>query len=320
MAIGASYAGVRSMTGTSGGGFALMVEALGLSAIAEIPLVVVDVQRPGPATGMATRTEQSDLSFVLTASQGEFPRMIIAPRDVQDAFYQAIRALNLADKYQMPVIILSDQYLSDCTKTVKAFDLENTSIQRHIIDPHSMADDEKYKRYKFAPRGISPRLIPGFKENQVVLADSHEHDEFGYISEDIDNRIKMMQKRMNKLNALSDELMEPVHFGSEKPEVLLLAWGSTMGPVTEAVKLLLEDGLEVAALVFGDIYPLPLKSLEKYRKSARKIINVEQNFTGQLARLIRQETGITCHNSILKFDGRQIDFKEIYIGVREVAL
>lgn len=306
MAIGASYAGARAMTGTSGGGFSLMVEALGLSGMAEIPLVVADVQRPGPATGLPTRTEQSDLKFVISAAQGEFPRMVIALRNHTDAFYQTIRAFDLAEKYQIPVILLSDQYLGDSSSTIDAYDIDKINV----AEPASDFDGD-YLRYRFSDDGISPRLIPGKTENLVCI-DSDEHDEHGCITESADIRTKMVNKRMKKLEKLELELQEPELIGAGTFETLLVGWGSTYGPITEAIKLLndKQDG-KYAALVFGDVYPLPKKRLEKLAGTAKQIINVEQNATGQFAGLIREQTGIVCGKSVLKYDGRQLSGEEI---------
>lgn len=314
MAIGASYAGARAMTGTSGGGFSLMVEALGLSGMAEIPLVVIDVQRPGPVTGLPTRTEQSDLKFVISASQGEFPRMVISLRNPSDAFYQTMRAFNLAEKYQIPVILLSDQYLGDATSTVAPFDPKK--IQR--IEPESeYSGKDEYLRYRYTENGISPRLIPG-KTEHLVAIDSDEHDERGRITESAEVRIKMMDKRMKKLESLKQDLQEPEFIGDDGFETLLIGWGSTWGPIDEAVQLLNEDqDAHYAALVFGDVYPLPVKLLKEKTAKAHRIINVEQNATGQLADLIREETGIVCDSSILKYDGRQISGEEIAERIRK---
>lgn len=308
MAIGASFAGARTMTGTSGGGFSLMVEALGLSGMAEIPLVVVDAQRPGPVTGLPTRTEQSDLKFVISASQGEFPRMVIALRHHTDAFYQTIRAFNIAEKYQIPVIILTDQYLGDASATVAPFDLSGIELIKPA-DTTGAAGD--YLRYRFTEDGISPRLIPGKTEN-LVMIDSDEHDERGWITESAQVRTKMVDKRFKKLEKLTAELMEPDFIGSEDFTTLFIGWGSTYGPVAEAVQLLNESKSGgYAALIFGDVYPLPEKLLREKAARAQRIINIEQNATGQFAALIRENTGIVCTASILKYDGRQISAQEI---------
>ena len=314
MAIGASFAGARAMTGTSGGGFSLMVEALGLSGMAEIPLVVIDVQRPGPVTGLPTRTEQSDLRFVISASQGEFPRMVIALRDPSDAFYQTMRAFDLAERYQIPVILLSDQYLGDATTTVEPFDSNRVPIA-HPAD--EFVGDGEYLRYRYTESGISPRLIPG-KTKHLVTADSDEHDERGWITESAEVRTHMMDKRMKKLDGIRQELLEPAFIGADGFDTLLLGWGSTWGPLSEAVKLLNQEGNKrYAALVFGDIYPLPQKLLLEKAAKATRIINVEQNATGQLAGLVREETGVSCTGSILKYDGRQISAEEIAARVQK---
>ncbi len=308
MAIGASFAGARAMTGTSGGGFCLMVEALGLSGMAEIPLVVVDVQRPGPATGLPTRTEQSDLKFVISASHGEFPRMVIALRNHTDAFFQTVRAFHLAEKYQIPVIILSDQYLGDASATVEPFDLSKVNVAK---PSDSYQGEGEYLRYQFTQDGISPRLIPGKSKNFVSI-DSDEHDERGWITESADVRVKMMDKRMKKPEKLKLELQEPDFIGPETFDTLFVGWGSTWGPIAEAVKVLNEEtNGKYAALVFGDVYPLPQKLLKEKASKARQIINIEQNATGQLAELIREQSGIACTSSVLKYDGRQISGEEI---------
>lgn len=310
-AIGASYAGARAMTGSSGGGFSLMVESLGFAGIAEIPLVVIDSQRPGPATGLPTRTEQSDLSFILTASHGEFPRIVLCARNAEDAFTQTIKALNLADKYQTVVFLLTDQYIADSNVTIPMYDLNKVKIERHILSEEDIVPSEEYKRYKVTESGISERLIPGKSKNQVVIVDSDEHTESGHITEEAEVRNAQMEKRFRKFTSIEDDLDEPEYFGYEDIDILLVGWGSTYGALKDAVKLLNDKGIKTGALSFGDIYPLPKKKLIKYKNKAKKIINVEQNFTGQLGKLITQETGILMDSSILKYDGRQIIGSEI---------
>jgi len=315
MVLGASFAGARAMTGTSGGGFSLMVEALGLSGIAEIPIVIVDVQRPGPATGLPTRTEQSDLRFVIHASQGEFPRKVIALRNHEDAYKQTLRAFEIAEKYQIPVIILSDQYLADNSATIKPF-----SLPKKALDAEVKLQSGEYKRYLLTKDGISPRLIPGQTE-KLVMSDSDEHDELGLITESAEVRNSMVEKRTRKLLGVVEELEEPEFFGSKKADVLLIGWGSTWGPIKEAVALLnLETPNKYCALVFGDVFPLPEKLLKEKSKQAKFIINIEQNATGQLAGLIREKTGIVCTQSVLKYDGRQITGAEIVSLVKGVLV
>ncbi len=307
MAIGASFAGGRAMTGTSGGGFCLMVEALGLSGMAEIPLVVVDVQRPGPTTGLPTRTEQSDLKFVISAAQGEFPRMVIALRHHEDAYQQTIRAFLLAEKYQIPVILLSDQYLADATATIPMPDPRAASL----FEPEKLQARGDYARYRITDSGVSPRILPGDKRG-FAAADSDEHDEHGRIIEDGDSRVRMMDKRMRKLELLKRELREPELLGEGDPGVLLIGWGSLYGPLEEAVRLLNRKGGETyGALVFGDIWPLPHRTLEEMAARAKTVINVEQNFTGQLASLVREACGIRTDASVLRYDGRQMSGEEI---------
>lgn len=316
-AIGASYAGARAMTGSSGGGVSLMVEAFGLAGITETPIVIVDSQRPGPATGLPTRTEQSDLSFLLTASQGEFPRILISVRNAEDAFYKTVKALNLADKYQTVVILLTDQYLADSNITIPKYNLNNIEIERYISNGEELKEDEEYKRYKVTQSGISPRMIPGNSKNQVVLVDSDEHTEESHITEETEVRNAQMEKRMKKLELIKKDIEEPEFIGKEDLEILLLGFGSTYGALKDAVEELNNQGEKVGALSFGDIYPLPEEGLRKYAKQAKIIINVEQNFTGQLGKLITQETGILMTYSILKYDGRQICGNDIVARLRK---
>lgn len=295
IALGASYGGVRSMTASSGGGLALMVEAIGLTAITETPLVIVDVMRPGPATGMPTKTGQSDLSFLLHASQDEFPRMILAVRDPEDAYYQTIRAFDIADEYQMPVFVLNDQYLADAQMTIPMLK-PTQSINQHLAS----SLEAPYKRYKITDTGISPRLIPG-QFDQPIICDNHEHGEFGEITEDPSMRTTMHLKRLRKLETLKKHIQEPRYIGLPDAEIILVGFGSVQGAIAEYVK----HNEHVGGLIFGDIYPLPTKKLKHF--SHRTLINVEMNATGQLARLIRMETGITFKKSLLKFDGLQIN-------------
>ena len=317
MALGASYAGVRAMTGSSGGGFALMVEALSLAGIIEVPVVLINVQRPGPATGFPTRTEQGDLRFMIHAGHGEFPRMVIALRNPEDAFYQTARAFNLAEKYQIPVLLVSDQYLADCRTTTKPFDFNKIEIERYISGAEAITDKE-YKRYKITENGISPRILPGKVPGQVVLIDSDEHDEWGHITESDEIRTKMVDKRMKKLEGLKSEVQEPWIIGDEEPENLIVCWGSTYGAVKEAVDRLREEDVSIGALVFGDIWPFPTERLLKMGKGAKKIIDIEQNATAQLDSLIREEALIKSTEKILKYDGRPFSGDELYARLKEV--
>lgn len=317
MVLGASFAGARAMTSTSGGGYSLMVEAVGLAGITETPAVIVNVQRPGPATGLPTRTAQGDLKFVINAAQDEIPRMVISLRSAEEAFYQTARAFNMADKYQIPVTILSDQYLADSGVTMEPYDFSKIKIERHLADTDTVGD-EPYKRYKVTESGISPRIVPGKIPGQVFMVDSDEHDEFGHIIESGDLRNQMMQKRMRKMEALKGDIQEPWHLGSKEPELLIVAWGSTYGPLREALELLGQEGKNVAALVFGDVWPLPTKLFKEYSQRVQKIAAVEGNYSGQLADLIQQETCIPIPYRWNKYDGRAWGYEEICSKVREV--
>jgi len=319
MALGASYAGVRAMTGSSGGGFALMVEALSFAGISEFPIVIVNAQRSGPATGMSTRTEQSDLRFIIHAGHGEFPRMVMALRDPEDAFYQTARAFNIADKYQIPVIILTDLYLADYTKTTQPFDFSKIKIERYLCREEDTGDSE-YKRYKITESGVSPRMIPGKVPGEVVLIDSHEHDEYGHITEDPKLRTEMVLKRMRKFEGLKEEAEEPWLIGEVNPENLVVCWGSTYGAVKEAVYRLKVEGFSIGALVFGDIWPFPKKKLLNMGKTAKNIIDIEQNATGQLNSIIKEETPYESNFKILKFDGRPFSGDEIYRRLKDEVL
>ena len=312
MALGGSYSGIRSMSGTSGGGLALMNEAIGLAGITETPVVVADVQRPGPATGLPTRTGQGDLLFAINSAQDEFPLMVIAPRDQKDLFYNGFRALNIADKYQIPVIILSDQFNADSSKNIKEFNFESLEINRHLISEDD-PDAKDYKRYKFTEDGISKRAYPGQLKGEYVLVDSDEHDEKGHIVEDGETRTKMVDKRASKMKKLiKEDLQEPDYYGEEDIDYLLLTWGSTYGPAREAYQLLKNDDIKVGLLTFNDVWPLPKEQLETLSCDDVELVTVELNSSGQFASLIASETLIDVKKSILKYDGRPFTGKEIY--------
>ncbi len=311
MALGGSYSGIRSMSGTSGGGLALMNEAIGLAGITETPVVVADVQRPGPATGLPTRTGQGDLLFAINSAQDDFPLMVIAPRDQEDLFYNSFRALNLADKYQIPIIILSDQFNADSSKNISEFDFDSLTIERHL-----MASDDKntenYKRYKFTEDGISPRAYPGQLKGETVLVDSDEHDEKGHIVEDAETRTKMVDKRAHKMDQLIEkDLQKPEYYGEEDIDYLLLTWGSSYGPAREAYQLLKADDIKVGLLSFNDVWPLPTNKLEELAEDT-EMVTIELNSTAQFKSLIASETLLDVENSILKYDGRPFTGKKIY--------
>jgi 2-oxoglutarate ferredoxin oxidoreductase subunit alpha len=316
LAIGASYGGLRSLTATSGGGFSLMAEAFGLAGVSETPLVVVEAQRPGPATGLPTRTEQADLLFVLHASQGEFPRVLLAPGTARQAFYATIKAFDLADKYQIPVAILTDQFLADSYFTEPRFDLSHVQISRHLLGEKKAKTLKEYRRYEITQSGVSPRTLPSAFGLEAV-ADSHEHDETGHITEDAEIRRKMVDKRYRKMKGLTGELAPPTRIGKQKPEYLLVGWGSTYGPMTEAVDILNHDGFSVGGIHLSELWPFPSHEMARILTHARKWAVVENNSTGQLARLIQMEIQKKPDARILKYDGRPFMANDIVEGFRK---
>ena len=316
MVVGASYAGVRAMTSTSGGGYSLMVEAVGLAGMIETPAVIANVQRPGPATGLPTRTAQGDLHFVIHAAQDEIPKIVIALRNVEEAFYQTIRAFNLADKYQVPVTLISDQYLADAQTTILPYDFSKVKNEKHLADANDIVKD-LYKRYKFTEDGISPRIIPGKIPGQVLMVDSDEHDEYGHIIESDIQRTQMMDKRMKKIEAIKNDVQEPWYLGSEKPDTLIVAWGSTYGVIKAVIEAFKKQGKAVGALVFGDVCPLPVSVFNQYATIAKNIITVEGNYSGQLADLIQQKTCVPIKIRLNKYDGRAWGYEELYHKIQE---
>lgn len=309
MAIGASYAGTRAMTGTSGGGFCLMCEGLGLAAMTETPIVVINAQRPGPSTGLPTRTAQGDLLFVLHASHDEFPRFVFAPRDPQEALNMVIRAFNLAEKYQVPAIILSDQYLAD-TK----WSYDQLSCEERPVRPLFSWDGvPPYQRYALTPDGVSPRLSPGGEA--LVIADSDEHDEYGHLTEDLVLRKAMQEKRMRKLEFMRKEMRLP--FVLEGKDATLIGWGSTWGVLLEVRKALAQKGKSIGVVHFSDLYPLP-EGLRDFLQRFPNPIVVEQNFSGQLAMLLERETLFPFPKRICRYDGLPFLVEELVEQVEEV--
>ena len=306
MIIGAAFAGARAMTATSGGGFCLMVEGLGLAGMTETPIVVVLGQRSGPAIGLPTRTEQGELEFVIHASHGEFPRAVLAPATIEDAFWLTIKAFNLAEKYQLPVILLSDQHLASSYSTVNKFDFSKVTIDRGLLlSKEEIMKLGEYKRHQITSSGISPRALP-LEGGALVVTDSDEHDEEGHLVEDADVRTRMMLKRLRKLDGLRDEIGQPRIYGPRRAETTLIGWGSTYGALKEAVDILRGDGLDANLLHLNELWPFPMRAVSEVLDGAHRSFVVESNATGQLAHLIRAETGKKVTGSILKFDGRPI--------------
>jgi 2-oxoglutarate ferredoxin oxidoreductase subunit alpha len=309
MGIGAWYAGARGLASTSGGGFALMVEGLSLAGMIESPMVVHIGQRPGPATGLPTRTEQGELLFALYSGHGEFPRIILAPGTIEDCFYLAQKAFNLADQYQVPVFILTDQYLLESHYNIPFLDPTRTPFEKHFVKT-----GQGYKRYQLTKSGLSPRGIPGFGEGLIVL-DSDEHDEEGHITEDLELRTKMVNKRLKKLDLLKKDVLAPELVGPENYNTLIIGWGSTYHAIKEAFgKLGLED---VAFLHFKQVYPLH-SNATAYLQKAKKRVIIENNATAQFSQLIRLQTGFDMDHKILKFNGLPFSVEELELQLKSV--
>jgi 2-oxoglutarate ferredoxin oxidoreductase subunit alpha len=314
MVIGAGYAGVRAMTATSGSGFCLMVEGLGLAGITETPIVAVDAQRPGPAVGLPTRVEQGDLEFVLYAHHGEFPRAVLAPATIEDAFWLTVKAFNLAEKYQLPVILLTDHVLATSYTTVDGFDLSRVTIDRgDLFSDGEQAKPEGYKRHKITGSGISPRAFPGLGE-ALVITDADEHDEEGHLTEDAQIRTEQVEKRLRKLAGLKEDISAPALYGPQKAETTLVGWGSTYGALREAVDILNQARVSANLLHLSELWPFPAEAVAAALDTAQNSYVIENNATGQLAHLIRAETGKKVSGKILKYDGRP--FTPEYIAAK----
>ena len=304
MAAGASFAGVRAMVATSGGGFSLMVEGLGMAACVETPLVIVEAQRPGPSTGLPTWTGQGDLKFLLSASQGDFPRIVIAPGDMEECFYLTMEAFNIADKYQTPVVLLVDKYLTEGHAAVGELDASRVKVDRGLLlSQEELARKKDFKRYEITPSGVSARSFPS-RAGGIFNANSDEHNEYGFSSDDPGMRTKMMDKRMRKLDRLAKELPPPKIHGPKEAQDTIIGWGSTKGPILSALKLLKGEEIEAKFLQLTYLSPFPSEFVKKILEKSRKAIVVENNQTGQLAGLIREKTGIEVDLKVLKYDGR----------------
>lgn len=313
-ALGSSWAGVRSAVGTSGGGFALMVEAISLAGVAEIPIVIFLSQRPGPATGMPTWTEQGDLLFAVHAGHGEFPKIIIAPADVDEMINLTTKAFDMADIYQTPVIVMSDMLLSESHQTLDESVVQklekNYQVNRgKIVDTPTSKD---YKRYQLSLDGISEMLIPGAK-GHFYQSNSYEHEEDGHTTEESQSRIDQVDKRNKKTQTyLKNHFQPPRVYGNlESCEIIFVSWGSTKGVILETIQFLKEQGLQVALIHFTHVFPLDSDKIKPLFIKNKRYILVENNSTGQFGKLLRQETGINIEEKLLKFDGRPFTTTEI---------
>ncbi len=311
MVLGASYAGARAMVATSGGGFALMTEALGNAGISELPLVLAEVQRPGPSTGMPTWTSQADLKFVVNASQGEFPRIVLAPGDTKDAFHLAFDAFNLADRFQVPVIVMSDKHLAESAKSELFFD-----TSQHVVDRGKVVEGdvpEGLKRYAFTDDSVSPRWFPGQKGG-MFKATSYEHDEEGFTTEDAFQCARMYVKRLKKFDSIKLAMPEPRVFGPENAETTVVGWGSTKGAILEALELL---GGEVSFTQITHLFPMTEKIA--HALEGKKVVDVECNASAQLAGMMEEYLDFKVDAKVLKFDGRPFFPSKLAEKIKEVV-
>ncbi|MBI2079307.1 2-oxoacid:acceptor oxidoreductase subunit alpha [Candidatus Micrarchaeota archaeon] len=311
-AIGGMFAGVRSMVGTSGGGFALMVEALGMAAIAETPLVMYLAQRTGPSTGMPTWTEQADLRFALHASQGEFLRVILAPGDVDETFSAASEAFNLAEKYQIPVIIMSDKFLGESHFSTERFDQSKIKIERGYVARNlpKVAPMERFHRYTLTSDGVSPRSLPG-EPNGLHVSTSYEHDETGFSSESFIMRRKQVDKRAAKIGKVLKEMHAPKIYGNPKSKVAIVSWGSNKLPILDAMEVLKGKKLDLAFVHFTHLFPLDENIVQKVLGQFKTLVMVENNSTGQFAGMLKEYCDVGFDFLVLKYDGRQFFMEQV---------
>ena len=310
MALGASYAGARAMVTTSGGGFSLMIEGLSLAGMLESPMVIHLAQRPGPATGLATRTEQGDLQLALYAGHGEFPRIILAPATIEDCYEFTKKAFNWAAQYQIPVIILTDQYTMDTYYNIKKLNIPKEETVHHIVKT-----EPDYQRYNLQVKdGISPRGIPGFGEG-LVRVDSDEHDEMGLITENMEIRKSMVEKRNARWYQLKKAVLTPLLTGAKDYNILFVGWGSTYHIIKEAMERL--GRTDIALLHFQQVYPISEESIA-FLDRAEQIISIENNYSGQFSRLLETETGISVGTRILKYDGLPFYADELTIEMKDI--
>jgi 2-oxoglutarate ferredoxin oxidoreductase subunit alpha len=323
MAAGAALAGARSATATSGPGFSLMAEGTGWTGMNEVPVVITVYQRGGPATGLPTRHEQGDLLFALHAAHGEFPRLVIASGDMEEAFYDAALAFNYAERFQTPVVHLVDKALANSTQTFRRFDTHRVVIDRGKLlaqDALISNGKEPYKRFEFVEDGVSPRALLG-TPGAFFWNTGDEHDELGHISEDPENRDLMMEKRMRKLDTAAEAipLEEKVNFfGPKDADATIVSWGTPKGAILDAMELFEAEKLRVNFLQVRLINPFPTEYVAEILTRAKRKIDIEMNFSGQFASLVRQHTGIAMDHLVVKYNGRPISRDEVYESVKSI--
>ena len=325
MAIGASLTGVRAATATSGPGFSLMAEALGWAGMNEVPLVVTMYQRAGPSTGLPTRHEQSDLLFAINAGHGDFPKIVLASGDIEESFYDSIKAFNFAEVFQLPVIHLLDKAISSSIQTCKRFSnnlkIERGELKNTIDKNQSEGAAGHFQRFKLSNSPISTR-VPIGTENAIFWNTGDEHTEEGHISEDPENRNKMMDKRMRKLDLAlekinQDDMAMCYDFDSDGKNVVI-SWGSTKGAILETLEKLSEEGNKMKFIQIRLLHPFPTETVKKFLKDAKLIIDVEMNYTSQLGLLVQQNTGREIDYKIVKYNGRPMSTTEIYIALKAI--
>ncbi len=324
MAIGGALTGVRSATATSGPGFSLMAEALGWAGINEVPVVVSLYQRAGPSTGLPTRHEQGDLQFAINAGHGEFPKIVFASGDIEESFYDTIKVFNYADKYQMPVIHMLDKLIANSVMTCPAFDPAKVKIERGLVATKITEEDRgaagNYLRFKLSDNPVSPR-IPLGTENAIFWNTGDEHTEEGHITEDPELRIRMMDKRMGKLDValaeIPDEDKAALH-GDPDADIAIVSWGSTKGVILDAIEKLSGEGAKVKFIQLRLLHPFPAALVEKILASVKTVVDIEMNHTSQLASLLRQHTGRQAEHLIVKYNGRPMTLEEVYNAVMRI--
>lgn len=321
MAIGANYAGVRTMTASAGPGLSLMMEAIGLSGMTETPLVVVDTQRGGPSTGLPTKQEQSDLNAMVYGTHGEIPKVVIAPASIEDCFYDTLDAFNIAEQYQVPVIVMTDLQLSLGKQSCEVLEQGRIPIERGklMADVPELEANKLFKRYEVTADGISPRVLPGEKHGLHHVT-GVEHDEEGRPSESAANRLKMMDKRLNKLNHLQIRDAIRIDAPHETPDLLVIGMGSTGGTIDEARSRLNSSGIATNHVTVRQIHPFPAEQLAAYIQQAKAVAVVENNATAQLAAQIKLHVGHGDKiKSVLKYDGNPFLPSELEKACKELV-
>ncbi len=317
-ASGACLAGARAATSTSGPGFSLMVEGLSWAGHSEVPVVVTYYQRGAPATGLPTRHGQADLRFAMHAGHGEFPRIILASGDIKECFYDAAKAFNLAERYQMPVIHLIDKAMANCSQTYPVFPYSDFTVDRGNLLTEKDLEGKEYKRFRFTESGVSPRAVLGTK-NAVMWYTGDEHNESGHISEEPFNRRMMVEKRMKKLDLVDKEVPteeKMTFYGDKTADSAVVSWGSPKGAIIESINMLKDEGLNVGFLQMRMLHPLPMEAVKRALAGRKRVIDVEDNYTAQLGSVIKEKTGISPNFYVLKYTGRPATTTEMYNALK----